>query len=133
MPFSPLMTALMLLPAVLALGIAGAIYARYRKGRFRRRVPDIASARREWLRHFEDDAVQGVDLTRSAALILTDAGPGLLRAFGPEIVAHRIREMSEHGGALRIRLVEPILPPVTLRLGQEEILALDDPVAPSPR
>lgn len=63
---------------------------------------DAGVARAEWQRHWPGDAVSHVYLAQEAALVDTDAGPGLLRTFGADTVAHRVAEMVPARGGLRI-------------------------------
>ena len=76
-------------------------------------------ARAEWLRHWPHDAVAHVYLGDNAALIDTAQGPGLLRPFGADTVAHRITEMSETPRGLRIGFADFAAPAVALPLPPE--------------
>ena len=75
-------------------GIAGAALSTWALGWARAfQIVDEATARREWQRHWPDLPPRAVHLAadRRAALIETEAGPGLLRAFGADTVAHLVR------------------------------------------
>lgn len=101
-------------------GIAGLAALMHLLGHSRRfDLANAGVARAEWLRHWPRDAVAHVYLTDGAALIDTDEGPGLLRPFGADTVAHRIAEMTETPQGLRIGFADFAAPAVTLLLPDE--------------
>lgn len=103
-----------LLPMVV-LGIAGLGLLLHLAGQSRAfEIGNDEVARREWLRHWPDDAVFAVHLVAGAALVETQAGLGLLRAFGTDTVAHRVTGMREIPGGLRIEFGDFGVPAVRL-------------------
>lgn len=85
------------------------------------RIADTETARREWLRHRPDDRIMSVHLAEGAALVLTEAGPGLLRPFGADTVAHRITAMAKAPLGLRIGFGDVAAPDVTLALPEGDV------------
>ena len=82
-------------------------------------LADAATARREWQRHWPEDAVSHVYLAPGAALVDTDRGPGLLRPFGADTVAHRVAEMQDTPRGLRLGFADFAAPDVVLPLAPE--------------
>lgn len=87
-------------------------------------IDSDATARREWARHLPEDSIATVEIAESgrAALVLTDAGPGLLRSFGADTVAHRITRAAVAKGGLRLWLTDFGAPPVRVALTPAEAL-----------
>lgn len=82
-------------------------------------LTDAGTARREWVRHWPDDVVSHVYLGPAAALVETDNGPGLLRPFGADTVAHRLAGLSETANGLRLSFADFAAPDVILSLKPE--------------
>lgn len=80
---------------------------------------DAATARREWARHQPEDEISHVYMAPGAALIETDRGPGLLRPFGADTVAHRIARLEETPKGLRLGFADFAAPEVALPLDPE--------------
>lgn len=79
-------------------------------------ITDAETARREWLSHRPDDRIRALHLSGGAALVLTEAGPGLLRPFGADTIAHRITYMTKAPRGLRIGFGDVAAPDVTLAM-----------------
>lgn len=109
---------------MVACGIAGIGLLLHLTGHSRCFDIDSAdTARREWLRHNPEDSIREVTLAPGgrAALILTEAGAGLLWSFGADTVAHdlsRARIRPARTG-LRVTFGDFASPAVTLRLPPE--------------
>ena len=107
-------------------GLAGLLHALGFSRTFDLQDADVARA--EWNRHWPDDAVRAIYLAPQAALVLTDQGPGLLRVFGADTVAHRIRAVTDAPQGLHIGFRSFAVPDVVVGLGtvqrQEWELAL---------
>jgi hypothetical protein len=114
------------LPVLLILvigGIATIALLLHAMGRSRLSELDDQSARAAWLRHFPDDAVQGVLVADDghAALVLTDHGPGLLWSFGADTVARPLQDFTFQDGDTHqtIRFNDFAAPRVRLHLTAE--------------
>lgn len=101
-------------------GIAGIAFLLHSLGHSRRfDLANAGVARAEWARHWPDDEVSHVYMSNDAALVETDRGPGLLRAFGADTVAHRITIMDQSSRGLRIGFGAFDAPDAILRLSAE--------------
>ena len=107
-------------------GIAGIALLTMALGLAARRSLSQESARAEWLRHFPDDAVQSVWVAQDghSALILTEAGPGLLWPMGADTVGRRLIDfdMIDTPTGLDITFHDFTAPRARLRLGEDERL-----------
>lgn len=115
------------LPLLLALvgaGIAGIAVLLHVTGRSERRILDSATARAEWLRHYPEDRVDEVTVSRDghAALVRTGAGLGLLWAFGADTAARPLRDFDllSDKGRLAIAFRDYTAPRVRLDLDPAE-------------
>jgi hypothetical protein len=108
------------LPILLALvvsGIAGIALLLHITGNSRRFViGSEAVALHEWARHFPDDPAHTAHLGGGAALVQAAGGPGLVRAFGADSIAHRIASMTATPTGLRIGFHDFAAPDVVLTL-----------------
>lgn len=85
---------------------------------------DRDSVVRAWARHYPDDRVLHVRVADNgrAALVRTDTGPGLIRAFGADTVARHLQgtDLHDTDTGLRIDFHDYTSPPVTLALSAQE-------------
>lgn len=93
-------------------------------GRSERAALRPDTVRAAWLRHFPQDEVRDILLARDghAALVETQAGPGLLWALGADTVGRRLQDytFSDTGDGLTIRFHDFTAPRVTLTLAPDE-------------
>ncbi len=82
-------------------------------------LANASVARTQWQRHWPEDQVTHVYLAPPAALIETALGPGLLRPFGSDTVAHRIAALQDTPDGLRLSFADFAAPAITLRLPPE--------------
>ena len=117
---------LSVLVPLVVIGIGGIVVFLHALGWSRRfELGTEAVVRDEWSRHFPEDQVAQVwrAPTGLAALVITPEGPGLLRSFGADTVAHRIRAISPDTGGLRVDFGDFAAP--GLRLALPEAIARD--------
>lgn len=86
-----------------------------------RRLAGPEDAAAAWLRHFPGDRLGAVQVAPGglAARVETDRGPGLVRSFGADTVAHRVAGVTRRGGQLVIAFGDWGAPPVRLSLPPE--------------
>ncbi|WP_425043237.1 hypothetical protein [Primorskyibacter sp. S87] len=105
-------------------GIAAITGLLHLTGKSRRRILMPEDARGEWHRHFPDDNIIDVTVSRDghAALIRAEEGPGLLWALGADTVARRLidYDMVEYPDGLRVMFHDFSAPHVALNLSEEE-------------
>ncbi|MFC3613079.1 hypothetical protein ACFORG_04840 [Lutimaribacter marinistellae] len=105
-------------------GIAAIAALLHLSGRSARRHLLVDDIETEWLRHFPDDIVIDHTLSRDghAALVRTEAGPGLLWAFGADTVAQRLRDydLTDHKRGYRVDFHDFATPHVILHLDDFE-------------
>ncbi|QYK42953.1 MAG: hypothetical protein KF887_07610 [Paracoccaceae bacterium] len=100
-------------------GIAGIAVLLHLTGASRRfDLSDAEAVRTGWARHFPQDTVTAVHLAPGgmAAMVETRGGPGLIRSFGADTVAHRIRGADAVARGLRLRFDDFGAPPVVVAM-----------------
>lgn len=101
-------------------GIAGIALLLHLTGHSRRfALSDVGVARAEWARHWPEDDISHIYLARDAALVDTNRGPGLLRPFGADTVAHRLAKLTKTPKGLRAGFADFAAPDVVLALPTE--------------
>lgn len=110
---------------VVAAGIGGIALLLHLTGQTRAfAISDEATARREWLRHFPDDAPQAIALIPGgrAALVETAGGRGLLWSLGDDTAAYPLTAPRARPcrRGLRVEIGAFTAPAVTLPLPPEE-------------
>ena len=105
-------------------GIAAIAALLHWTGNSQRRVMMPEDARAEWHRHFPDDIIEGVTVSRDghAALIETETGPGLLWAMGADTVGRHLLDydLIEHSRGLDVVFRDYTAPRATLHLTEDE-------------
>lgn len=110
---------------VLVVGGIGAItLLLHFSGRSEQRILTLETAQTDWQRHFPDDTVidATVSLDGHAALVRTDAGPGLIWSFGADTVARHLLDYDwiEHPNGFEFRFHEFATPKVVIHLDDIE-------------
>ena len=119
------------LPLLLALvicGIAGIALLLHLLGLSTPRRLDADAARAAWLREFPDTDVTGITLCEggTAALVATDAGPGVVWAMGADTTARPLggATLHETPTGLSLQLADFTAPRLALRLPPGQAAAL---------
>lgn len=109
-----------ILLGLVVFGIAGIAVLTIWLGFGARRALSEDSARADWQRHFPEDDVRSVWISSDAhaALVLTDAGPGLLWAMGADTAARRLEaaQVTDTAGGLDVVFADFTAPRVRLQL-----------------
>lgn len=113
-----------ILLALVICGISAIAALLHLTGRSRRRVMDADEARHQWLRHFPQDRIAELTLSEDghAALVRSDAGPGLLWALGDDTVGRRLNGCTFRAarGGMTVITGDFAAPRIRLTLGPEE-------------
>lgn len=116
-------------------GISAAVLLMHLLGRSARSVLTIEDAHSAWHRHFPDDEIFDVTVSRDqhAALVHTGEGAGLLWSFGADTVARHLLDFDliEKPGRLIVIFHDFTAPRVTLRLGDDEKSRWQEMLMPS--
>ncbi len=105
-------------------GIAAITLLLHFSGRSEQRILTLETAQSDWLRHFPNDVV--IDVTVSldghAALVRTDAGPGIIWSFGADTVARHLLDYDwiEHPNGFEFRFHDFATPKVVVHLDDIE-------------
>lgn len=115
---------LQVLLILVIVGIAGVALALHLLGLSGGAPLDEAAAKEGWARHFPDDHIIAADPNdaRSAALILTDNGLGLVWRFGADTVARRLTQtdVSAQPSGLMLRFLDFGAPRLNITLNARE-------------
>lgn len=109
---------------MVVVGIGGIALLLHLTGRSRTATLTETDAQQGWLRHYPNDTVQHVTLAHDgkSALVLSDAGPGVIWVFGLDTVARHLRDcdVSETETGLRVDFHDYSAPPARFALSQDE-------------
>ncbi|MGB1387554.1 MAG: hypothetical protein ACPG61_01560 [Paracoccaceae bacterium] len=109
---------------MVVIGIGGIALLLHLTGRSRTATMTETDAQQGWARHYPNDTVQHVTLAHDgkSALVLSDAGPGVLWVFGLDTVARHLRncDVSETETGLRVDFHDYAVPPARFALSQDE-------------
>lgn len=112
-----------LLPIVI-LGISGIVILTHILGYSRRfTITDETTAIREWHHHWPEDRVLHLRIADDglSALVITTRGAGLLRSFGADTVAHRIKAATLTHDGLRLDFGDFGTPPTRISLPTDDL------------
>ncbi|MBK0327669.1 hypothetical protein I5535_10190 [Rhodobacteraceae bacterium F11138] len=106
-------------------GIGSIILLLHLTGRSRKRELTPEDARTAWHRHFPEDQIHDVIVSRDghSGLVTTDQGPGLIWSFGADTAARHLRNFDfvEKTNGQAIRFHDFTAPRVDLHLAEPEL------------